>query len=156
MNLSKKWHKCLLICGTVFSLAVGTTLFSCSQSHILHTQEQVSRDYTYVDFVRNQASFEMRGSVGGEHINSVKIIGFQGDKFLIEFTNVKGRVNFDVAGTGTEYKKNGRQSGTILIRDLEAIATIETSAHPSADYILRITPLKLQEEKKFSLFFWQD
>ena len=76
---------------------------ACSSSHILHTQKQVNRVYTYVDFARSSDPFEMKDSVGGDHISAVKILGFQGDKFLIEFTNVNGQVNYDIAGTGSEY-----------------------------------------------------
>jgi hypothetical protein len=142
---------CILLC-----LLLCTGLLSCSKSHIIHTQEKVSRDYTYIDFVRNPDPLSLRTSVGGEHIKAVKILGFEGDKYLVEFTNHSGTVRFQVAGEGILFKKTDPNRGTIFIRDIEAIAAIETWAHPSAEYTLSITPLKPLASKGFSLFFWQD
>lgn len=130
--------------------------YSCTPSHILHTQERTSREYTYVDFIRNQDPFSMHAQVGGEQIKAVKILGFEGDKYLVEFTRHKGEVKFNIQGEGILFKKTSARSGTIFVRNLDAIATIDTWAHPSAEYTLSITPLKPKISRGFNLFFWQD
>ncbi len=142
---------------TALGLLLVFFFFGCSQSHILHTQKRTSRDYTYVDFIRNPAPYEFTTLVGGEHVKALKILGFEGDKFLLEFDNKQGRVNFNIDSTGCEFKRLTPTSGSILIRDLDAIVTIETWAHPSAEYSLKITPLKYNGKKKgISLFFWKN
>ncbi len=139
------------------SLVLPIAILGCSPSHILHFKKEVSRDYTYVDFVRNDDPFQVTTSVGGEHIKTLKIIGFEGDKFLIEFNNKKGKVNFNIPNRDTVYKRINNYSGTILIHDLDAIVSIETSAHPYAEYSLKITPLALNKKRNgFNLFFWLD
>lgn len=142
---------CFIVLITILFIA------ACSPSHILHTRKQLGRDDTYVDFARNTDPFEISGFVEGEQIKAVKIIGFQGDKYLIEFTNQKGIVDFHITGTGAAYKKIDPFSGTIIVRDPDAIVSIETCARPAAEYTLRITPLKqAKEQKGFSLFFWNN
>ncbi len=132
------------------------TIAGCAPSHVLHVKNEVSRDYTYIDFVRNTDPFVVMTSVGGEHIKTIKIIGFEGDKFLLEFTNQKGDVIFNITDGGTDYKRINKFSGTIIVRNLDSLVSIETSAHPYADYTLKITPLSIQKQKTFSLFSWLD
>ena len=138
------------------TLVLLTTISGCTPSHILHFKKDVSRDYTYINFTRNPDPFVVRTSVGGEHIKAIKILGFEGDKFLLEFFNHIGKVNFNFSDYDTEYRRINEFSGTILIRNIDSIVSIETSAHPYAEYTLKITPLCVKKQKGFNLFFWQD
>ncbi|MBU1341472.1 MAG: hypothetical protein KKE44_04275 [Proteobacteria bacterium] len=119
-----------------------TLFLSCSPSHILNYKEDVSRDYTYIDFVRNPEPFKVTSEVGGEHIRYIKILGFEGDKFLVELTQIKGDVMFNLSGLGFDIKKcPANNIETALVRDMETIISIAVYAHPYGEYTLTITKL---------------
>ncbi len=139
--------------GLFLTLILLITISGCTPSHVLHFKEDVSRDYTYIDFVRNPDPFVVRTSVGGEHIKTIKILSFEGDKFILEFTNHQGEVMFNISDGDAEYKRMNEFSGTIIIRNLDSLVSIETSAHPYAEYTLTITPLNAKKQKSFNLFF---
>lgn len=108
---------------------------------VLFQKQALSRDFTYLEFARERTPFKIETEVGGEHIKTIKIIGFEGNKFLVEFTGISGNLSYHIKGEGTEFVEISPYSGTIMIRDMEAIAGIETYAHPYAAYTLIITPL---------------
>ena len=113
----------------------------CSTSHVLYKKESLSRDITCIDFQRNAEPFEIKTQVGGEHTKLIEVIGFEGNKFLIEFYKIRGDVNFSVDGEGLHYQPLNDLSGTICIRAAEAVAAIKMWAHPDASYRLLITKL---------------
>lgn len=131
----------LSYCQLFLVLMLLPAVSGCSPSHILNRHTGLSRDYTYIDFERNNEPFTATESVGGKHIKHLKIIGFEGNKFLVEFMNIAGTVMFDVSGTGLDYRKITPLSGTIFIRDLDTIVSIETWAHPAAEYTITVTKL---------------
>lgn len=130
-----------LIFQIIFPAVSLFFLFGCGTSQVLYQTAQVSRDYTYLEFQHDDDPFELTTEVGGEHIKVLRILGFEGHKFLIEFTQIKGDLFFNISGTGVDFKKISPYCGTIMIRDMDAMAQIEMSAHPHAAYTLRVTKL---------------
>jgi hypothetical protein len=126
---------------SVISIIAFTLIFGCSPSHILRYEEDVSRDYTYIDFARNTGPFNIESQVGGEHIKYIKILGFEGDKFLINFKPLKGEPMYNLSGQGFDTKKCRTQMETVFVRDLETIISLALSAHPYGEYSLTITKL---------------
>lgn len=124
-----------------FFLFPTIVLFSCSPSHILHYKENVSRDYTYIDFARNPDPYEITSSVGGEHIRYIKILGFEGDKFIVTLMPHKGDIQLDISGTGFDTRECQTRMETIFVRDLEAIISLAIHANPYGEYTLNINKL---------------
>ena len=116
-------------------------IFGCSPSHIMSYEEDVSRDYTYIDFARNTDPFTSESQVGGEHIKYIKILGFEGDKFLIEFIPFEGEPMYNLSGQGFDTKKSRDQMETVFVRDMETIISLSISAHPYGEYTVTITKL---------------
>ncbi len=124
-------------------------------SHVIHYQEDVSRDFTYINFNHNPLPFTQQGEVGGEHIRFLNVLGFAGDKFTVAVTAIDGDVYDIVSGEGVEVvvmestdmesTAVERASKTSLyevtVIDREALFAVELSAHPYADYRLVITKL---------------
>ena len=128
-------------------------------SHVIHYQEDVSRDFTYINFNHNPLPYIHEGVVGGEHIRFINVLGFAGDKFKVAVTAIDGDVDgnlYDsISGDGVEVtvmasaviestvvesaSKTSLYEVTVIGR--EALFAVELSAHPYAEYRLVITKL---------------
>lgn len=127
--------------GTVLAVLICFLFSGCSPSHILHYKEDVSRDYTYIDFSRNPSPFQVTSFVGGEHTRYIKILGFEGDKFIVELTPAQGNTMFSISGQGFDTRQIHDGMKTVLVRDVETIISIALSAHPDGEYTLNINKL---------------
>lgn len=102
-----------------------------------------------MDFSRNNHPYETISIVGGEHMIFYKILGFENDKFSVTVETLEGKVFWGVSGDGIciesipgieEVKKR------VKVDAMEAIFSVDISAHPYGRYKLRVE--KLPTEKK--------
>ncbi|MFT5881428.1 MAG: hypothetical protein ACI86X_002570 [Moritella sp.] len=74
--------------------------------HVIYYQEDVSRDFTYINFNHNPLPYSRQGQVGGEHICFIYVLGFAGDKFTVAVTamagNADGNMYDNISGDGVE------------------------------------------------------
>lgn len=124
-------------------------------SHVIHYQEDVSRDFTYINFNHNPLPYIHEDVVGGEHIRFINVLGFAGDKFTVSVTAINGDVYDIVRGEGVEVtvmastaiERTAAESASktslyeVTVIDREALFAVELSAHPYAEYRLVITKL---------------
>ena len=116
----------------------------CSPSHVRQHIEKVSRDYTYIDFVKNENPFEVVSEVGGEHMTFYKVLAFEKDEFCVTLTMLDGTVFFGISGEGINIESLpdlNTQKKKVKIEAQEAIFTIDLSAHPYGKYQLQIEKL---------------
>ncbi|WP_236892266.1 hypothetical protein [Desulfoluna limicola] len=122
-----------LLIGT-FCLATG-----CA-GHVIRTHESVSRDTTWIQFTQKESPFVVNGLVGGEHISQYRLLGFEGERYRITgrgedlYMNIFHGNGADAHGTGDTY--------VVAVIDLDALITVELSAHPVSQYQLRIEKIK--------------
>jgi hypothetical protein len=132
-------------------------------SHVIHYQEGVSRDFTYINFNHNPLPYIHEGEDGGEHIRFINVLGFAGDKFTVAVTAINGDVYDIISGEGvdvTVVESTGIESATadsstinggkdtektslyaVTVIYREALFAVELSAHPYAEYRLVIKKL---------------
>ncbi|MGE4542785.1 MAG: hypothetical protein AB7D06_01625 [Pedobacter sp.] len=123
-------------------LVLGAVLFTgCAPSHVLHHDDDVSRDYTYITFLRNRSPYRLESQVGGEHISSVTVLGFEGDIYQVELDSRVGDVDCYICGEGIHVERDpatiNKQTVTVLERD--CLFSVELSAYPYGEYMLRIS-----------------
>lgn len=139
MKINTLWAlpvKCLC------SLVLGAVLFSgCTPSHVLHHHDDVSRDYTYITFSRNQSPYRLEAQVGGEHISSVTVLGFEGEIYEVELDSRVGDVDCYISGEAIDVDRDpamiNKRTVTVLGRG--CLFSVELSAHPYGEYILSIS-----------------
>lgn len=124
------------------SLVLGVVMFTgCAPSHVLHHYDDVSRDYTYITFTKNRSPYRLESQVGGEHISSVTVLGFEGDIYQVELDSRVGDVDCYISGKGIRVEGDpdtiNKQMVTVLGRD--CLFAVELSAYPYGEYTLSIT-----------------
>ena len=120
---------------------LGVLLSGCSSSHVIQYREEVSRDFTDISFSKNQAPFCIRTIVGGEHVSSYTVLGFEGEVYVVKLTSLVGEAYHTISGDGIQItQKNPKESNRACIRilDKETMFTIRISSHPYAEYELLI------------------
>lgn len=125
-----------------FPLLSGMLLLAgCAPSHVFHTAEDVSRDFTYITFSQNSAPFQHASQVGGEHMSFIKVLGFEGEIYVVELTCKEGRCDYHISGDGVLIEKDpaGPDSRTVTVLARDALFSVAVSAHPYGDYALKIT-----------------
>jgi hypothetical protein len=125
-------------------------------SHVIYYQEDVSRDFTYINFNHNPLPYTQQEQVGGEHIRFIYVLGFAGDKFTVAVTaigsNIDGYMYDNISGDGVEVTamesaNNGGKDTEktslyeVIVINKDALFAVELSAHPYAEYRLVITKL---------------
>jgi len=77
--------------------------------------------------------------VGGEHITRYRILGFEGERYLITGRGEDLYMSVD-PGTSSARLTPTRDDDTCIVEvlSLDALITIELSAHPVSDYTLEI------------------
>lgn len=126
----------------LFSLLVF--IAGCSNRHIIHQQVALSRDFTYVEFSRDTTPYIHRGQVGGEHSSYIKVLGFEGDCFIVAMQQ-KGDAGFTVFSEGGRVERDKSHYKVTVIAPSD-LFTIEISALSYGDYVLTIA--KEQDQTK--------
>lgn len=120
-------------------------LISGCSGHILTKRDALSRDYTYISFLKTREPFIKKAEVGGEQLSITKLLAFEGDRFRISAKAKNGTIKMYVDGEGivVEEEQDGGNQKIIRIEDVpDCLVQIEISAYPEpANYILMITPL---------------
>lgn len=74
-----------------------TSLVACSQHTVRKTQE-LSRDYTTIQFSASNKPYQAKEEVGGEQINSTTIKTKANEAYLVEVTADNDSLNFNIDG----------------------------------------------------------
>lgn len=124
-----------LLIGT-FCLATG-----CA-GHVVRTHESVSRDTTWIQFTEKESPFVVNRLVGGEHISRYRLLGFEGERYRI--TGRGEDLYMDIfPGNGADtYGTDTDDVFEVEVIGLDALITVELSAHPVSEYQLRIEKIK--------------
>ncbi len=112
------------------------------RSHIIHRYEEVSRDYTYLEFYRNPQPCRLQGIIGGEHQTFINVLGFTGDRYSVSMVDKEDHPSFAVSGDGI--KVSGTPENNEKIVEIEAMETffsIAVYAHPYGEYQMTIKKL---------------
>lgn len=127
-----------------FILLGMLVLAGCAPQHILHYREAVSRDYTTITFSENSSPFRHKSQVGGEHMSFVKVLGFEGDVFIVELTSAEGDVGCHITGEDIRVERDlsGGNKQTVTVLSGEVLFSVAVSAHPYGEYVLQISKLR--------------
>lgn len=140
MQINTPWV--FLPAKCVYYLVLGVVLFTgCVPSHVLHHHDDVSRDYTYITFSRNRSPYRLESQIGGEHVSSFRVLGFEGDIYQVEIDSRVGDVDCYISGEGIHVERDpatiNKQTVTVLERD--CVFSVALSAYPYGEYMLRIS-----------------
>ena len=114
---------------------------TCS-SHIIHRYDNVSRDYTYLEFYRNSQPCKLQGRIGGEHQTFIKVLGFSGDRYSVSLTKITDSPDFNISGDGIKVSNTTKSNEKIIeIEAMETFFSINVSAYPYGKYQMTITKL---------------
>ena len=121
---------------SVFWLATG-----CA-GHVVRNHEGVSRDTTWIQFTEKGSPFVVNRLVGGEHISRYRLLGFEGERYRI--TGRGEDLYMDIfPGNGADtYGTDSDDTFEVEVIGLDALISVELSAHPVSEYQLRIEKIK--------------
>lgn len=106
--------------------------------HVLHTHEGVSRDTTWVRVAEENAPFVVSDIVGGEYIRRYRLLGFEGEGYRITGRGENLYMDIDPGPSARLLPTGDGDTFIVEILDMDALVTIEVSAHPVSDYTLEI------------------
>lgn len=121
-----------------------SAVVGCTSSQIRYHQQQLSQDYTYIDFTENSTPLSIIAEVGGEHMSFYKVIAFYGDRFKICVIPLEGKPAATLSGDGVTVKESadeGFLQWVVQVDATEVFITIDFSAHPYGRYTLLIEKL---------------
>lgn len=124
--------------GIVFTVIF---LWGCSPSHVLYQTLGEKEAFTYLDFQRNHKTYEISDSIDSSLVKTIKVLGFAGDKYLIELSPEIDELSFEVAGSGFDIRLCTDHMNTVLIRERESLFSITVNGPSGTDYDLKITRL---------------
>lgn len=116
-------------------------LMGCSPSHVLYQIQDGKQFFTYVDFQRNHKTYELSDTVNPELLKTLKILGFEGDKYLIELSPQKDTLSFQVTGSGFDLRQCTDHMHTVLVRARESLFAVTVKGPSGTGYHLKITRL---------------
>jgi len=118
--------------------------FGCP-GHVISKRVEMSRDHTYITFVKTQKPYVFEGEVGGEQLSLTKLLAFANERYRIDVSPKSENLNLYASGQGISVEESGERglTKTVTIDDSpETIVEIVLSAHPdSATYTLTVTKL---------------
>ncbi|WP_321492066.1 hypothetical protein [uncultured Desulfobacter sp.] len=137
--------------GLVLFVLMTLLVQGCSKSHILFQREGISRTWIYIDFTKNETPYENQSIVGGEHMTFYKVLGFEGDEFVVTVETIEGNVMWGVMGDQVNIepvRESNTEKKYVTVVDTEAIFTIDFSAHPFGQYKLTIEKMPRCNEEQ--------
>ncbi|WP_019614203.1 hypothetical protein [Psychromonas ossibalaenae] len=112
------------------------------RSHIIHRYEEVSRDYTYLEFYRNPQPCRLQGIIGGEHQTFINVIGFTGDRYSVSLIEKEDHPSFSISGDGIRVSAAPESNEKIVeIEVMETFFSIAVYAYPYGEYQMTIKKL---------------
>lgn len=110
--------------------------------HIIHRYEEVSRDYTYLEFHRDKQPCQLKGIIGGEHQTFINVLGFAGDKYSVSLFEQAEHPSFTISGEGFKVSRSAENNEQIVeIEAMETFFSIEVYAYPYGKYKMIIRKL---------------
>ncbi|WP_300675136.1 hypothetical protein [Desulfoluna sp.] len=127
----------------VFPALFGWLLMAsgCS-THVIHTHEGVSRDTTWLQVTEEKAPFVVSDIVGGEYIRRYRLLGFQGEQYLIIGRGEDLYMDIDPGTSARLIPTLDDDTFILEVLGMDALISIEVSAHPVSEYTLEITRLR--------------
>ena len=123
------------------ALVCCLALAGCSKSHILHTRQAEGGSVLYIDFERNPDPFQLETAGEKDDIQTIKILGFEGDKFLIDVAREKGEVMMRISGDGIDSRHCRTGEYAVMVREGDCLFSVILLTGPGSEYSLRITKL---------------
>ncbi|WP_375748667.1 hypothetical protein [Vibrio sp. HN007] len=80
----------------------------------------------------------MQDIVGGEHENHYQILGFYGDKFLVNFESDDSDFSYGINGDGFEFVKTPEGDLITIIYDTTWVDVFTWSYPSTSEYTLKI------------------
>ncbi|VFQ47199.1 hypothetical protein [Desulfoluna butyratoxydans] len=115
-------------------------------SHVIHTHESVSRDTTWIRVEEAKKPFVVSDIVGGEHITRYRILGFEGERYLITGRGEGLYMSVDPGTSARLIPTRDDDTCIVEVLSLDALITIELSAHPVSDYTLEIRRIEATDD----------
>lgn len=128
----------LVLAGFGPSMSASEFLESNCQDRVTKSQDDVSRSYLYLDLRDCGASCTVTGTVGGEHISNVRVIGNYGDVFRIGFERLNGHPMHGISGNNVRRLDQKGGKTLVTIEKEAGFFEISLSAHPHGDFSLVI------------------
>lgn len=114
---------------------------SC-RPHIIHSYEEVSRDYSYLEFQRNKQPCHLQGIIGGEHQTYIKVLAFAGERYSVSLKPLVDLPSFSVSGEGIEVSHSDDYLQQIVtVIGEQTFFSIEMYAYPYGKYEMVIERL---------------
>jgi len=107
-------------------------------NHVIHTHEGVSRDTTWIRVEEAEKPFVVSDIVGGEHITRYRILGFEGERYFITGRGEDLYMSLDPGSSARLTPTRDDDSCVVEVLGMDALISIELSAHPVSDYTLEI------------------
>ncbi|MCP5078063.1 MAG: hypothetical protein GY951_08425 [Psychromonas sp.] len=134
----------LIFISLSFSAAIAETK---GPAQLLQYTETLSRDHFYLHF-DGKSQYRKQNIIGGEQQTAYHILGFEGDVFEVTVKSVEGETHYSISGEGFKQRSNSNKQNsetiTVSYQDHEQPSTwvtIWVSAHPFAEYIIRVDKL---------------
>ena len=128
----------LVLTGFGQSMSASEFLESNCQDRVTKSQDDVSRSYLYLDFSHLEGACTVTGTVGGEHISNVRVIGNKGDVFRIGFAPLNGHPMHGISGGDVRRLDQKGGKTQVTIEKEAGFFEISLSAHPHGDFSLII------------------
>lgn len=126
---------------TAFLVGAFCLTTGCA-GHVVRTHESVSRDTTWIQFTERESPFVVDGIVGGEHITRYRLLGFEGEQYRITGHGENLYMDIFPGNGGDTYGTDSDDTFVVKIIGLDALISVELSAHPVSNYHLRIEKIK--------------
>ncbi|SCY66160.1 hypothetical protein [Desulfoluna spongiiphila] len=111
-------------------------------NHVIHTHEGVSRDTTWIRVEEAKTPFVVSDIVGGEHITRYRILGFEGERYLITGSGENLYMSVDPGPSARLTSTPDDDTCLVEVLSMDALISIELSAHPVSEYTLEIHRVK--------------
>ncbi len=116
-------------------------VFAC-HNHLLVTKPELSRENTYISFVKNTKPYQVTAEIGGESIHHTKVIAFSGERYLVEVTPGHEDLDLYIDGVGIEVDTSDGFKRVVRVSASETFIDISLTAHPnSQQFTLQVSQL---------------
>lgn len=116
-----------------------------SADQVLNRIEEVSRDTQWIRV--SDTPYQITSIVGGEHTSIYKVLGFEGERYYLQFDSIEGDASpsFDFDGVTVESITDTLPySANILVEENAIFFSISYSAMSYGEYQLTISKLPNQ------------
>ena len=132
-----------VITASALLWTVNATSFDPScRPHIIHTYEEASRDFSYLEFQRNKQPCQLKGKIGGEQQTFINVLGFAGDRYSVSLFEQVDHPSFTISGEGIKVLRSAENKQQIVeIEAMQTFFSIAVYAYPYGEYKMTIKKL---------------